>query len=121
MVRALRRFTVRPGLPAELTELHTLAMNLRWTWHPATRDLFEAVDPDRWRQVAADPLRLLADVPTDTLERLAADKDFLARIADTAADLERYLTEPRWYQERQHDNQAPASIAYFSMEFGVTE
>jgi starch phosphorylase len=121
MVRALRRFTVRPGLPAELTELQTLAMNLRWTWHPATRDLFEAVDPDRWRQVTADPLRLLADVPTDTLTRLAADKDFLARIADTAADLDRYLTEPRWYQQRQHDNHLPAAIAYFSMEFGVTE
>jgi len=119
MVRALRRFTVRPGLPAELTELQTLAMNLRWTWHPATRDLFEAVDPDRWRQVTADPLRLLADVPTDTLTRLAADKDFLARIADTAADLDRYLTEPRWYQ--QHNNHLPAAIAYFSMEFGVTE
>jgi starch phosphorylase len=121
MVRALRRFTVRPGLPAELTELQTLAMNLRWTWHPATRDLFEAVDPDRWRQVTADPLRLLADVPTDTLTRLAGDKDFLARIADTAADLDRYLTEPRWYQQRQHDNHLPAAIAYFSMEFGVTE
>jgi starch phosphorylase len=121
MVRALRRFTVRPGLPAELTELQTLAMNLRWTWHPATRDLFEAVDADRWRQVAADPLRLLAEVPTDTLARLAGDKDFLARIADTAADLDRYLTEPRWYQQRQHDNHLPAAIAYFSMEFGVTE
>ncbi|HEY3606613.1 MAG TPA: alpha-glucan family phosphorylase, partial [Pseudonocardiaceae bacterium] len=120
-MRALRRFTVRPGLPAELTELHTLAMNLRWTWHPATRDLFEAVDPDRWRQVAADPLRLLADVPTDTLDRLAADQDFVARIADTAADLASYLTEPRWYQQRQQDDHLPAAIAYFSMEFGVTE
>ena len=121
MVRALRRFTVRPGLPAELTELHALATNLRWTWHPATRDLFEAVDPDRWRQVAADPLRLLADVPTDRLDQLAADQDFLARIKDTAADLERYLTEPRWYQERQAADHLPAAIAYFSMEFGVTE
>jgi starch phosphorylase len=121
MVRALRRFTVRPGLPVELTELHTLATNLRWTWHPATRDLFEAVDPDRWRQVAADPLRLLADVPTDRLDELAVDQDFLARIKDAAADLDRYLTEPRWYQERQTDEHLPAAIAYFSMEFGVTE
>src|SRR5882724_2580396 len=121
MVRALRRFTVRPGLPAALTDLHTLATNLRWTWHPATRDLFEAVDPDRWRQVAADPLRLLAEVPTDRLDELAADQDFLARIKDAAADLDRYLTEPRWYQERQRDEHLPAAIAYFSMEFGVAE
>jgi glycogen phosphorylase len=120
MVRALRRFTVRPGLPAALADLHTLAVNLRWTWHPATRDLFEAVDPDRWRAVAADPLRLLAEVPTDRLETLAADQDFLARLGEAATDLTRYLTEPRWYQGLDAAH-VPAAIAYFSMEFGVTE
>jgi starch phosphorylase len=116
----LRRFTVRPGLPAPLAELHTLAMNLRWTWHPPTQDLFEAVDPAGWQRVAADPLRLLAEVPAATLDRLAEDEDFLARIDTAADDLRRYLTEPRWYQ-RQAATDVPAAIAYFSMEFGVTE
>ncbi len=121
-MRALRRFTVRPGLPAPLAELHTLAMNLRWTWHPGTQDLFEAVDPDVWRQVDADPLRLLAEVPAATLDRLATDADFLARIDAAADDLRRYLTEPRWYQERTTGREhVPAAIAYFSMEFGVSE
>ncbi|HEX3590889.1 MAG TPA: alpha-glucan family phosphorylase [Pseudonocardiaceae bacterium] len=119
-MRALRRFTVRPGLPAPLAELHTLAMNLRWTWDPATQDLFEAVDPQIWRQVSADPLRLLAEVPAATLDRLASDAEFLARIDAAAADLRRYLTEPRWYQ-REAGERRPLSIAYFSMEFGVTE
>jgi starch phosphorylase len=114
-VRALRRFTVRPGLPAPLAELRTLATNLRWTWHPATRDLFEAIAPDLWR---GDPLRLLADVPPATLDRLAADDGFLSRVAGAAADLRAYLTGPRWYQEH---HQAPASVAYFSMEFGISE
>ncbi|HEY3747897.1 MAG TPA: alpha-glucan family phosphorylase, partial [Pseudonocardiaceae bacterium] len=119
-MRALRRVTVRPGLPAPLAELHTLAMNLRWTWHPPTQDLFEAVDPAGWQRVAADPLRLLAEVPAATLDRLAEDEDFLARIDTAADDLRRYLTEPRWYQ-RQAATDVPAAIAYFSMEFGVTE
>jgi starch phosphorylase len=106
-----------------LAELHTLAMNLRWTWHPGTQDLFEAVDPEVWRRVDADPLRLLADVPTATLDRLAADHDFLARIAEAADDLRQYLTRPRWYQrlEPADGRHVPAAIAYFSMEFGVTE
>ncbi|HEX5119200.1 MAG TPA: alpha-glucan family phosphorylase [Pseudonocardiaceae bacterium] len=117
-MRALRRFTVRPGLPAPLAELHTLAMNLRWTWHPATQDLFDAIDPEIWRAVAADPLRLLAEVPASTLDRLATDDDFLARIDDAAGELRRYLTEPLWYQT---EVAGPAAIAYFSMEFGVTE
>jgi starch phosphorylase len=106
-------------LPAPLAELHTLAMNLRWTWHPATQDLFQAVDPDVWRQVDADPLRLLDEVPAATLDRLAEDPDFLARIDAAAADLRRYLTEPRWYQERTGG--VEHTVAYFSMEFGVSE
>ncbi|HKN96565.1 MAG TPA: DUF3417 domain-containing protein, partial [Pseudonocardiaceae bacterium] len=120
-MRALRRFTVRPGLPAPLAELHTLAMNLRWTWHPATQDLFAAIDPETWAAVGADPLRLLGEVPAATLDRLAADPDFLARIDAAAGDLRRYLTEPRWYQREITGDRAPAAIAYFSMEFGVTE
>src|SRR5207245_3924779 len=43
---------------------------------------------------------------------------FLARLGEAAADLERYSTEPRWYQSLP---EAPASIAYFSPEFGITE
>ncbi|HXV92376.1 MAG TPA: alpha-glucan family phosphorylase, partial [Pseudonocardia sp.] len=33
-----------------------------------------------------------------------------------------YLAEPRWYQaEREDDPSLPAAVAYFSMEFGVSE
>jgi glycogen phosphorylase len=115
MVRALRRFVVRPGLPAPLAALRTLATNLRWTWHPATRDLFESIAPRLWE---GDPLRLLAEVPATTLQRLASDSGFLARMDAVSADLRDYLTEPRWYQQRSGE---PAAIAYFSMEFGVSE
>jgi len=43
-VRALRRFTVRAQLPEPLAPLQTLATNLRWSWHPATRELFASLD-----------------------------------------------------------------------------
>jgi starch phosphorylase len=135
-VRALRRFTVRPGLPEPLADLRTLATNLRWTWHPPTQELFAAVDPTVWSRVENDPLRLLSEVPADVLDRLAADEAFLAKVKAVAADLRHYLTGPRWYQQRSEDTttaaqdlsasnghpvKAPGSIAYFSMEFGVTE
>ncbi|HEU0128903.1 MAG TPA: alpha-glucan family phosphorylase, partial [Pseudonocardiaceae bacterium] len=42
-----------------------------------------------------------------------------ARTRALADDLRRYLHEPRWYQ--QQEERLPASIAYFSMEFGVSE
>ena len=44
-MKAIRRFTVRTVLPDNLTALEELSLNLRWSWHPATRDLFASIDP----------------------------------------------------------------------------
>ena len=93
-------------------------MNLRWSWHPASLDLFESVDPEIWQAVAQDPVRLLGEVSPERLTELAADGEFLARLSAAHEDLQRYLTAPHWYQTLE---QAPASIAYFSPEFGITE
>ncbi|MDI2028652.1 alpha-glucan family phosphorylase [Saccharopolyspora sp. TS4A08] len=121
-MRAVHRFTVRAHLPEPLAALGKLATNLRWAWHPPTQDLFSAVDPQVWAAVGADPLRMLSEVPAERLRQLAADEDFLARTRAVGDDLRRYLTVPRWYQQRQDEGaELPASIAYFSMEFGLTE
>jgi len=117
-VRALRRFTVRAQLPEPLAPLQTLATNLRWSWHPATRELFASLDPAAWTRADEDPVRLLGEIPTSTLRELAADADLVAEVRDLAADLDRYLVDDRWYQEQ---SDLPAGIAYFSMEFGVSE
>jgi glycogen phosphorylase len=122
-VRAIRRFTVRPVLPAELAPLHDLALNLRWSWHPPTQDVFAAVDPERWEAVGHDPVRLLGAVDRDRFEALAADTDFRARLASAQADLAAYLGADRWYQRargEQGGDSLPRAIGYFSPEFGIT-
>jgi hypothetical protein len=45
-VRAIRRFTVRVTLPEPLAALLGLMLNLRWSWHVPTADLFASIDPD---------------------------------------------------------------------------
>jgi starch phosphorylase len=117
-VRALRRFTVRLALPAPLAPLGELVSNLRWSWHPASLDLFRSIDPQTWAAVAQDPVRLLGEVSPERLAALAQDQDFLDRLSAAHTDLESYLTTPRWYQSLPD---APVSIAYFSPEFGITE
>ena len=72
-MKALRSFTVRPTLPAELAALESLAMNLRWSWDEQTRDLFRWVDPEQWDASIHDPVRLLGLVSKERLETLAAD------------------------------------------------
>jgi hypothetical protein len=118
VVRAIRRLTVRTVLPEPLAPLGELVNNLRWSWHQPTQELFAAVDPAVWDEVRHDPARLLGEVPTARLAELAKDQDFLARVTDVHADLQRYLTDERWYQASSGDN--PAAIAYFSPEFGIT-
>ncbi|WP_406282543.1 alpha-glucan family phosphorylase [Embleya sp. NBC_00896] len=123
-MRAIRRFTVRTVLPAPLEPLGELAMNLRWSWHAETRDLFESIDPDTWAAVGQDPVRLLGTVPNDKLGVLAEDRRFLDRLRVAAEDLHEYLTGPRWYQTLSavgtSPDSPPAAIAYFSPEYGIT-
>lgn len=125
-VKAIRRFTVRTVLPEQLQPLHELALNLRWSWHPETRDLFRSVDPEVWAATGEDPVRLLGEVPAARLAALATDRRFLRRLGDLADDLREYLAGPRWYQADRHspDQDAvgapqPAAIAYFSPEYGI--
>ncbi len=125
-VRAIRRFTVRTVLPDALAALDELALNLRWAWHEPTRHLFAGIDPDRWSAVHGDPVKLLGGLSPERLEELAADPEFVAKVAELAENLRQYRHEERWYQgearRREEAGEAalPASIAYFSAEFGIT-
>jgi glycogen phosphorylase len=126
-VRAIRRFTIHPVLPEALDPLGSLMLNLRWSWHAGTRELFASIDPANRELAEQDPVALLGRVAQDRLTTLAADPVFLSRLADASDDLRAYLTEPRWYQREPQSGSAagtegglPAAIAYFSPEYGIT-
>jgi starch phosphorylase len=115
-VKAIRRFTVRTVLPEALNALNELSTNLRRSWHQPTRQLFRSIDPEMWEQTAHDPIALMGAVGSERLAELASDTDFVDRANALRAELHDYLEKPRWYQTLQD---APASIAYFSPEFGI--
>ena len=121
-MKAIRRFSVRPVLPAPIAALGDLSMNLRWSWHPPLCDLFESIDPARWEAVGRDPIAMLSAISPDELDRLAADEQFVASVRDAKEALDRYVGEDRWYQQwgrEQTDGEVPSAIAYFSAEFGI--
>lgn len=122
-MKALRRFTVRAHLPERLSALEQLSINLRWSWHKPTQDLFATIDEDLWSQCGADPVALLGAVRPQRLDELAGDVDFGERLDALAADLSDYLTRPHWYQRQADGGEVamPTGIAYFSMEFGVSQ
>lgn len=118
-VKAIRRFTVRTVLPEPIRPLARLASNLRWSWHRPTRELFAGLNPRLWEESGQDPVGFLGMVSREEFQQLAADQSVVDRVRAAEDDLDRYLDEPRWYQGLGPD--APASIAYFSPEFGITE
>lgn len=117
-MRAIRRFNVRAVLPEPLVPLEALANNLRWCWNPATRDLFAAMDAKLWKSLGQDPVRLLGELTAERLAELAADEGYVGWVRERADDLQSYLTADRWFQTLGAD--APAGIAYFSPEYGIT-
>ena len=118
-MKALRSFTVRPSLPAELSALEELAFNLRWSWDDQTRDLFRWVDPDLWDASVHDPVRLLGLVSRERLEALANDAGFKRFLGEVRSELQRYLEGDRWFQTK---GDSPLDlVAYFSPEFGIAE
>jgi len=124
-VRAIRRFTVRVTLPDPLAVLHGLMLNLRWSWHRPTADLFASIDPDAWAASGGDPIAMLSALPSARVAALAADEEFLARLGEAERDLRQYMDEPRWYASAGPAGpgafeEAPAAIAYFSPEYGIT-
>ncbi|MDJ0322279.1 alpha-glucan family phosphorylase [Cryobacterium sp. PH31-AA6] len=116
-MKAIRKFTVRTVLPESLAALDELAGNLRWSWHEPTRQLFEHISPELWREIGADPVRLLGSVDPARLESLSRDHDYVSWANSTLGNLRDYLEQPRWYQGLEGEK--PEAIAYFSPEFGI--
>src|SRR5438034_9762309 len=92
-------------------------LNLRWSWHRPAADLFASIDPAAWAASGGDPVAMLSALPSARIAALAADGDFLRRLGEAEQDLQRYMSEPRWYAGQDG---APAAIAYFSPEYGIT-
>ncbi|HEY6311133.1 MAG TPA: alpha-glucan family phosphorylase [Streptosporangiaceae bacterium] len=122
-MRAIRRFSVRMTLPEPLAPLAGLMLNLRWSWHAPTADLFASIDPAAWQASGGDPIAMLSALPPERIAALAADPGFAARLAEAEQDLREYMSGPRWYAGSGLDPKAeagPAAIAYFSPEYGIT-
>jgi glycogen phosphorylase len=113
-------FQVSPTLPTRLEALHKLSLNLRWTWDPPTRDVFESLDPDLWEGTNHNPRLVLGRISQRRLAELDSDEAFLAELDRAAASLAEYLSGTGWFP-RAHPDATGVVFAYFSAEFGLTE
>jgi starch phosphorylase len=113
------RFCLPRPLPDSLKDLAELALDLRWCWNHATDSLWQAIDPEMW-EGSKNPWLILASVPLRRLEELAADRRFCGELLDQAKVRKRYLSQPTWFG-RKFQPDMLKNVAYFSMEFGLSE
>ena len=119
-MKPISTITVSSDLPAALAPLRELALNLRWTWRRQTVDLFRALDPGVFVASGENPIAMLPQVPASRLAEAARDESFLSRMRSEVGDLRTYLDSGRWFQRTVPASGPTTSVAYFSMEFGVT-
>ncbi|MCJ9429350.1 alpha-glucan family phosphorylase [Kordiimonas marina] len=107
-------------LPERLSALRELALDLFWTWSHAGDAMWRTLDPDLWERTG-NPWFILQYLPKDRLEALAKDKAFLKLLDDLTEERRQYQERPSWFGQLPKDQPKPHGIAYFSMEFGLSE
>ena len=120
-MRPVKTFHVRPALPPRLQGLEELAYNLRWSWDHETISLFRRLDRDLWEQSGHNPVLLLGDIAQARLQEAAQDEAFLAHMDRVVAGLRDYVASTNTWYHRTHGSATAPLVAYFSMEFGITE
>lgn len=99
--------------------LRELALDLRWSWNHATDTLWSDLDPELWARTH-NPWVVLRTVSEQRLRQRLATPEFsgtvqrLARVAGDAAQA------AAWFQQT-HANSGLTRVAYFSMEFMLSE
>ncbi|MGA2149581.1 MAG: alpha-glucan family phosphorylase [Bryobacteraceae bacterium] len=109
-------------LPTEIEgfdSLAELALDMRWSWNHATDEVWRQLDPDLWA-IAHNPWVVLQTASRDRIERVLGDPVFRKNV-DGLAEASRQAAEaPAWFQ-RNHAEAPLTSVAYFSMEFMLSE
>jgi glycogen phosphorylase len=106
-----------PKLPDEISELQTLALDLRWTWNHEADDLWAMVDKTMWDRTR-NPWIVLRQCSTDRFKSLAGNTQFLEKLGAVLAARKTYYETGGWFRGIPAASQV-GGIAYLSMEFGL--
>ena len=107
-----RDINVHAVLPTELQPLEEISHNLWWVWNEEVKAILEKLDPEEWEQGEKNPIVMLQNLKSDVREKVVKDLELMTRIQNVYEKFNNYMNEP-------YDKDRP-SIAYFSMEYGLS-
>jgi glycogen phosphorylase/synthase len=107
-----RNMEVKPKKVEAFPELDEIARNLWWSWNHEAINLFRYIDEDAWIKTDADPLAILNQVSYERLQELEDNQTFIEFYKKVLAKYNAYMG--------QKNEEKGRGIAYFSMEFGIS-
>ena len=109
-------------LPTEVEgfdSLAELALDMHWYWNHAADEIWKQLDPELF-ELAYNPWVVLQTVSHDHLRRVLADPAFRKKVDDLLRASHEAAEAPAWFQQN-HSQEPLTSVAYFSMEFMLSE
>lgn len=103
-----------------LDGLAELATDCRYTWAHGADEIWRALNEELWN-LTRNPWLVLQSVSHAHLEELADDRYFLEQLRSAVSAHRLALSEARWFQQCHEQKAELKKIAYFSMEFGLSE
>ncbi len=103
---------IQPHYTGKLEKLEKLSRNIWWSWNTEAKELFQYINKDNSINACIDPVAILNAVSQERFEELQKDTEFLIKFEKVLSEFEEYIATP--YKP------GLPSIAYFSMEYGLT-
>lgn len=99
--------------------LKDLALDMHWSWSHSADKIWHQLDPDLW-ELTHNPWVVLQTVSKDKLEKTLENPDFQAIINELTECNREHDQTRSWFQNEYPDHEK-VSIAYFSMEYMLSE
>jgi starch phosphorylase len=109
----------RPSDTSSSDILAELALDLRWSFKHSADKLWERLDPELW-DLTHNPWVVLQTVSRKRLQSVTTTPDFQKLLADLHRERRTEAQSQAWFQ-RAHPDSPLRTIAYFSMEFMLSE
>lgn len=109
-------------LPVEVEgfdSLAELALDLRWSWNHSADDVWRQIDPELW-ELTHNPWLVLLTVSRTRLQTLARDEGFRRKVSAVLQGKRQAEERSQWFRQA-YPGVPLTSVAYFSMEFMLTE
>ncbi len=102
-----------------INSLIELALDIRWSWNHGADTIWQQLDQALW-ELTRNPWIVLQTVSKDQLEHQLSDQEFKKKIETLMKAKEESDSTSAWFQQ-SHPNAPLTCIAYFSMEYMLSE